>query len=494
MKTIKPLRLFFLFVIICVFGVLFASCASMYVRGSNPVQRAVSAAELIIDGNTSDDYIKVYKTESAKAESYIIDMIGKAERDTIYYADIADTIEDWLLFHKRVMTLQKTYPNGLSGKKAFVVFEAVDYSGFKDEVYIKATEALYNEAAQLAQMPGNDPKKAEKALNSLKRAKKYSHHLDNEIQSLGAQIAYNTAESLSYTNKPDNLLKASEYYLFAHSWIPDYRNSLEKAQIAKEKAAYFYFEEGNYNLQLKDYSAFRHAKLSYQRAEKIIPGIALKELAEVNRLLTIKLAVVVTENTHIYEDRIKRAINEELASAQSGPAIIDIHFIRQSGHYIFDFMDIRNADLVFLPTDTYGSVKEIYGPVTTSHKNISKTVNGILYTGVITEQSQVVSVYVQNDFVLYDIRSWRKKELCYFTNETNKISKNFTVRYYSGNPEAKPGNFNPGFLYEAGQYKKFFPELFQANNYTQLITSYGSLTAIGKELCNEIKNLNYVEK
>lgn len=493
MKTIKLFRLFS-FIPLCTLAIFFAGCASMYIRGSNSVQRAVSAAELIIEGNTSDDYIKVYKAEIAKAESDIIDMIQKAERNNIYYADIADTIADWLLLYKRVVTLQKMYPNGLSGKKTFVVFEAADYSDFKDEVYIKAAEALYNEAEHLAQISGNDTEKAERALGYLKRAKKYSHHLDNEIHSLGAQIAYNAAESLSYTNKPDNLLQASEYYMLAHSWVPGYRNSFEKAQTAKEKAAYFYFEEGNYNLQLKDYSAFRHAKASYQKAEKIIPGIALRELAEVNRLLTIKMAIVVTENTYSYEDRIKRAINEELGFAKSGPAIIDITFIRQSGRYFFDFMDIKNADLVFLPADTYGKVKEIYGPVITSNKNISKTVNGILYTGVITEQSQIVSVYAQNDFILYDIRSWRKKELCYFTNETNKISKNFTVRYYSGNPEAKPENFNPGFLYEAGQYNKFFPEVLNANNSIQLITNYGSLTSIGKELCNEIKNLNYVEK
>lgn len=458
------------------------------------MQRAVSAAELIIDGNTSDGYIKVYKTEIAKADLHITDMIQKAERNTLYYADIADSIEDWLLLYKRVITLQKMYPTGLSGKKEFVVFEAVDYTDFKDEVYIKAAEALYNEAVRLTQMSGNDPKKAQKALNCLKRAKKYSHHLDTEIHTLGAQIAYNTAESLLYTNKPDNLLQASEYYMIAHSWVPGYQNSFEKAQIAKEKAAYFYFEEGTYNLQLKDYSAFRHAKASYQKAEKIIPGIALQELAEVNRLLTIKLAIVLTETTHSYEDRIKRAINEELASAKSGPAIIDIHFIRQNNRSLFDFMDIRNADLVFLPADTYGKVKETYGPVTTAHKNISKTINGILYTGVITEQSQVVSIYTQNDFVLYDLRFWRKKELCYFTNETNKISKNFTARYYTGNPEARPENFNSGFLYESGQYNKFFPELLHTNNTDALITSYGSLTAIGKELCNEIKNLTYVEK
>ena len=161
---------------------------------------------------------------------------------------------------------------------------------------------------------------------------------------------------------------------------------------------------------------------------------------------------------------------------------------------IFSLIDIRDADLVLIPSDNYGKVKEIYGPVYPANKNVSKTINGVVYNGIITEQSQLVTVYAQNDFVLYDIRTWRKTELRYFSNETNKLSKNFTARYYSGAPEAKPADFNPGFLYESGQYKKFFPELMNENSSMNLITNYGSLSSYGKELCNEIRNLQYIER
>ena len=147
-----------------------------------------------------------------------------------------------------------------------------------------------------------------------------------------------------------------------------------------------------------------------------------------------------------------------------------------------------------MPYENYGKVKETYGPVNTVNKDVSNTINGIVYTGTVTEQSQLVTVYAQNDFVLYDIRTWRKTELRYFSNETKKISKNFIVRYYGGAPEAKPADFDPGFLYEAGQYKKFFPELMTENNSINLINSNGRLSSSGKELCDVIKNLQYTER
>lgn len=491
MKTVK---LFSLSLILLSLFVLMTGCASMYIHGSTPVQRAVSAAELLIDGNVSDDYIRVYKTEVSQAERSIMDMISKAERNDIYYADIADNISDWLLLYNLVYTLQRMYPEGLRGKKEFVVFEARDYTGLKDTAYTRATEALYNEALRIVQMSGNNSKNISKALAHLKRAKKYSRHLDNEINSLGADIAYNAAETLAYTNKPDNLLQASEYYMLAHSWVPGYRGALEKGRLAKEKAAYMYIQEGQYNMRVKDYTAFRNAKISFQKAEKIIPGIASKEIAEIKKLLTIRLAIIMPVDSYNEEERIRRTISSELRSSNYGPDNIEINFIRGAMSSIFNLIDIRDADLVLMPSDDYGKVKEIYGPVKNSNQNVSKTINGILYTGMITEQSQLVSVYVQNDFVLYDIRTWRKTELRYFNNETNKLSKNFIMRYYSGSPEAKPSDFNPGFLYEAGQYKKFFPELMNERNSINLINNYGSLSSNGKEFCNVIKNLQYIER
>lgn len=482
------------FVIFLSLFTLLTGCASMYIRGATPVQRAVSAADLLIAGNVSDDYIRVYKAEVAQAERSIMDMISKAERNDIYYADIADNISDWMLLHDRITTLEKMYPEGLRGKKDIVIFEARDYSSLKDKAYTRATEALYNEALRITQVSNNDPKNISKALENLKRAKKYSSHLDNEINALGAETAYNAAESFTYTNKPDNLLKASEYYMLANSWIPGYRDASAKGRLTKERAAYLYIEDGYYNLRLKDYTAFRNAKTAFQKAEKIIPGIALKEITEINHLLTVRLAIVKQNNNYNDENMIRKAINSEFVSAKSGPEAIEINFIRGDVNSFFNLIDIRDADLVLMPSDDYGKVNEIYGTVNTENKNIAKTINGVVYTGKIMEQSQLVTVYAQNDFILYDIRTWRKTVLRYFSNETNKLSKNFTMRYYSGDPEAKPIDFNPGFLYESGQYKKFFPELMNEHHSMNLINNYGALSSFGKELCNVIKNMQYIDR
>ena len=167
----KSTKLFSLFLILVSLFALLTGCASMYIHGSTPVQRAISAADLLIAGNVSDDYIRVYNTEVSQAERSIMDMIGKAERNDIYYADIADNISDWMLLYSRVSTLQRKYPEGLQGKREFAVFEAKDYSSLKDTAYTRATEALYNEALRIVKMPGNDPKNISKALENLKRAK-----------------------------------------------------------------------------------------------------------------------------------------------------------------------------------------------------------------------------------------------------------------------------------------------------------------------------------
>lgn len=489
----KATKLCFLFVIIVLLA-LSSSCVSMYIHGSTPVQRAASAADLLIDGNISDAYIRAYKAELGKAERSIDAMINKAEKNDIYYADIADNISDWILMYNRITTLQRMYPSGLVGKKQFVIFEVKDYGGLKDKAYVKATDALYNEALRMAKNPDNISRNLNSALNYLKRAKKYSRHLDNEINSLGAEMSYNAAESLAYTNRPDKLLQASEYYMLADSWISNYRESVQKAKITREKAAYLYIQEGNYNLRSQDYASFRRARIVYQKAEKIIPGLAVREIAEVNRRLTISLTIVVPTKNYSEEDRIRRELNQALTSSKSGPEAVDINFIRAWLTPVFNFVDAGNSDLLFIPADNYGKVNETYGPVKISTINISKFINGIEYTGIITEQAQAVTVNVEKDFVLYDMRTWRKKELSYFNNSTNKISKNFIARYYTGAPEAKPDNFDAGFLYQPGQYKKFFPELMQYDHSINLVTNYGSLTPMGKDLLSVIQNIEYIER
>jgi len=79
----KSTKLFSLFLILVSLFALLTGCASMYIHGSTPVQRAISAADLLIAGNVSDDYIRVYNAEVSQAEQSIMDMIGKAEINDI---------------------------------------------------------------------------------------------------------------------------------------------------------------------------------------------------------------------------------------------------------------------------------------------------------------------------------------------------------------------------------------------------------------------------
>ena len=81
----------------------------MQVRGNNPVERALSAANLLLDGKVSDSYIKVYKAEMSKAEIFITDMLSRAEADPLVYADIADGVGEWLMLYSRVELLKKRY-------------------------------------------------------------------------------------------------------------------------------------------------------------------------------------------------------------------------------------------------------------------------------------------------------------------------------------------------------------------------------------------------
>lgn len=481
-----------LYIIICI--CFFSGCASMYVRGSNPVQRAVSSANLILDGNISDDYIKVYKSENAKAEVYINDMIAKAERNNIYYADIADNISDWILLYNKNLTLKTIYPAGLTGKKETVIFEPVDYTALKEKAFTKAPEALYEQALFLSNNSGDETRKAVKALSYLRRAKKYSHHIDDKINLLGAEISYNTAEILATSYKPDKLVKASEYYTQANAWVPEYKDSLQKAQTIKRKAAALYIEEGNSGIRLRDYTAFRYAKRAYLNAEKIIPGIAVNELYNVNRLLNIRLTIFLPEYNYYYseEEIIRRAIQEKITYSSYGPDSIQVNFAHFSGR--FGFIDTAASDLVLIPAENFGTVREIYGPVNTSYINVSREIDGIVYKGIITEQSQSVMVFFQNDFILYDVRPWIKKELKYFRNESEKISKVFTIRHYSGDIKAKPDNFDSGYLYRKGQYKRFFPELRNQSDSGILLQNYGCLGDMGRELCRVISNLQYEER
>lgn len=476
------------------FSFLFFACASMYVRGRDPVQRAVSAAELLINGNTSSAYMKVYRKEVWRAETYIHAMLDRAERDNIYYADIADNISDWIALSNRISTLQKIYPDGLSTKNDILIFEFTDYTPLREKAHYNATEALYNKAVLIFNAQYNQ-KNLKEALNCLKRTKSYSSHLQNEVNNLGAKIAYSIAEELSISNNPENLVEASSYYVIVNSWVQGYNNCLQKAQTVKEKAVSIYIEKGDYNLGLKNYTSFRYAKAEYLNAAKIINGIASERINRIEKLLTVNLLIVFPENNYYYslydeENKIRKAINSKLSTLNKGPDTVNVKLIK--GDW---FIDTRNADLLFLNNNRDGNiVEEKFGQVNSTKKDVSKLIDGIRYDGLVVENSQEVSVIKKNSFTFYDLRHWNRREISTFKNDVAKSSRIFTERHYIGHPYAKPDKFDSGFFYKKGEYKMYFPELDKTTSSDGILTNYGGLNKTGEALVDAIANLQYIEK
>lgn len=493
MKREISVAAYVLCVLFC--AVSFFSCASMQVKGKEPAERALSAASLLLEGKTGDAYIKVYKTEMAKAELFIADMLNRAKADPVVYADIADNVDGWTALYSRVELLQKRYGTELHGKKESVRFNFVDYEDLRLEAPQKAVHALYEKALSIVRSSFS-ALAATKALPLVRRAKKYASDAEtqNRLNVLGADICYEAAESIAGSEAPADLLQAASYYAQAAAWIPAYKDSIQKNTALTQKAAHAYIQEGAAKRALRNYTAFRHAKEAFLQAEKIIPGSAAHELADINQKLTVKIAVVFGGLNTRYPDEqgVRRAIEETVARSTSGPDAARVSFIRETGRLSLLFADFADTDLILIAADDFGTVKEVYGPVETVSTAVSVTESGIVYTGHIIEQRQSVTVFLQNDTVLYDVRGTRKKLLAVFQDESYKSTRTFSARIYEGAPQAKPAGFDPGALYSPGAYTRFFPDLrAQNDDYAPITQSFGTLNDTGKRLCRIIANLQY---
>lgn len=493
----KSIRIRSFFYLLSVFvWVLCTACATLLVEGSNPVQRADSAAQLLLDGSTGDTYIKAYKTETEKAEQYIADMLKKAEADESLYADIADNVDEWLSFYEKVGALSKRYPDGLTGKSETVFFKTADYRALKEKAAQKACTALFREAERLHQASSGNLEKLPRILSVLKRARNYSYKEDERLCPFGAQLCFAAAEADSQSNNPKILVSAADYYMQADSWLSGYKNAVKKADLLKQRAVQLYVQDANAKMNLKNYPAFRQAKQLYLQARHIAPDAVSAELSDVNKKLTVRLYIVYGGMNSKYPDEagIKKAVQETVQNTLMGPDTVDVYFMHENESGRLFFAEKDGADLVFAPSDSFGTVWEVNGPINLSSSSVSKTVDGVTYTGTINESSQKVTVFFQNDFVLYDVRSGTKKELNVFRQEGHKTSKVFTSRSYKGDERARPSDFDAGALYVPGQYALFFPG-FKAKNedYAALTQSFGTLNETGKQLCWIISNLQYTE-
>lgn len=489
------MRLFF-YLLFGFVWLVFASCVSLLVEGSDPIQRADSAAQLLLDGSTGDAYIKAYKTENEKAEQHIAALLKSAEADDLVYADIADNVDKWIGFYEKVGALSKRYPNGVIGKNETVFFKTIDYRELKEKSAQKACTALFRKAEREHQAAPGDSEKLPRILAMLKRARNYSHKEDERLCPFAAQLCFASAEADCQSDNPKILVRAADYYMQADSWLSGYKNAVKKADVLKQKVVDLYVQDANAKMNLKNYPAFRQAKQLYLQARHIAPNAASAELSDVNKKLSIRLYIVYGGMNSKYPDEagIKKAVQETVQNTLMGPDTVDVYFKHENESGSLFFAEKTEADLVFAPSASFGTVWEVNGPINLSSTNVSKTVDGVTYTGTINESSQKVTVFFQNDFVLYDVRSGTKKELNVFRQEGHKTSKVFTSRSYEGDERARPADFDAGALYVPGQYALFFPG-FKAKNedYAALTQTFGTLNETGKQLCWIISNLQYME-
>lgn len=505
-------KIFISFVLI----VLFASCASLFVKGDNPVERAISVANLLLEGKISDSYIKVYAQELALAEQEIEGMITRARTNEIGYTAIADNVSSWIALYSRVQLLHDLYPEGLQGKKEFLSFEVIDYTDLEKVAYLRAAEALYAKAQNIDAFSGNNTEQRLTALDYLRDAKKYSDHLNAKINALGAEICYSVAEKLSTSNTPENLLWAMDLYAQSYDWIPNYKNAMQKMPTLKKRVAALYIEAGDEKMEGNDYRAFRNAKNLYAQAEKSIPNIATLQLTKVNKLLTINLLVLFGGWESDYPNRrdVVDELQQKVGYNSAGPENLEVHFTHMTGAHDLLFANTSGADLVLIPVADFGMIVENLSPIQINKKNVYESVDGIMYEGTIIESVQKVTIFFKNNVVLYDRRGdWNTFNDAYyygyyddddydifndkgkytFEVEGQKTTKTFISRTYEGEAEAKP-EFNPGIQYVSGQYAVFFPNFQQAPDaHIPITESFGTLNSLGNEICELLENLEYKE-
>ncbi len=470
---------------------LITSCAS--IRGSDPITRANSAADYLLKGKTSAKYVEWYNTEYAQASTYIESQIKRTLQDPMVYVEIADEVPGWVSFYNKVKTLQKMYPAGIVTKSASVQFVYLDYTNLQLIASEKASEAYFAKAKEIID-GGKNPTDKIEAVSLLEKAKTYSSKLDKEINPLGADIAYEAAEVLAKSEAINQMNEAKELFSAANRFIPSYLDSNDKIRTLSKRISDWYIADGNTLLKQETWTAFRQAKQQYLLANEALSGSATKELANVNDLLTISLAIVHKESNGSYKDanNVTSAINKEISKNTSGPETVAISYIHIASQVALLSTDFSAYDLILIPGDNYGAVRETFGPVETNTENVSTTINGTVYKGIITVQTQEVTVYYQNNYTLYDNRNRLRVPITNFEWQNSKTSKVFTQRLYEGTVEAKPADFTKGELYRSGSATSSFSGFSQGSYPYAIITQLGgTLNSYGKEICNIITNLSY---
>ncbi len=532
--------------------VLFTSCVSLKIKGSNPVQRAQSAARLLVEGNVSDAYIKQYNKEMSLALTDIEDKLIRIETNPEAYEAIADNIRDWINLYDEIYVLEKNYPQGLFGKKQSTYFEYIDYRPLQEKAAKLACESQFQKAQDLLSRSYSFSDKI-LVLDHLKKAKSYSSHLDEEINPIGAQINYEEAERLFTSTSSLDLKESMTLYTASSLWISNYKDSNSKALEAKEKASKAMIIEGDAEIRKQNYAAFRKAYALFQEAKDFGNTDADNRVAKTETLLTVKLGILYSGKDSYYSDEqiVKSAISREIEKNSRGPMFVETSFVYMpSSTSIFELfmntftavldvlttgttdLSLQNYDIVAYPGEAFNSVREnIAKPVREieiiekyfsetrikepgkqdqvtvkevtefEYKNPRPSEKGdtqeilIKYwieTGKVTKDIQVVELWRDNSYELYDVRNSRRDYLGKLERVTDKITYEFIKSAYSGSDAARPKILSMDDFYSPGSYREFGLKVPEFQNPYQIVSASGySLNAAGKIICNKIEQMEY---
>lgn len=474
------------------------SCASMRVHGDDPISRATSITQLMIDGHTKDSYIKIYQEEMPQARSRMEILSLKATQNPQVYLTIADEVDKWIQLNNNIEILSLKYPSGLTGKKLNATFLYKDYTQLKTTSTDYASDYYFQKALTIYENTSLTPLAKRPALENLKKAAKYSSKNNAQINPIGADISYLIADTEKKSTNLDTLLDAQDMFFQATTWIPEYKDSSVQIELLNVKIAQKYIALGDFEFNKNNYSSFRKALVEYNNAKKYIEESAQEKITQTNNKLTVKVAYLYGNDsfTRYDETKILEALQKKLDAHTMGPAYIELDFIpvyRKISTILLASDEYSNYDFIFIPNDDYGKVHEDIDNFQETKTFSEKQIGDITYQGVVYNRSKDVSVYYLCQYDLYDMRSNTKRLIKSWTEKQAEQTKSFSKFSYEGDEQAIPNNFREGMTYSSGFWPTYFPD-FNEHNYTydMLSTNYDKLNEVGIEFAEILRNLTYI--
>lgn len=542
-----------LLIILLIAPLFLFSCASAKITGSNPVQRAASAARLLNQGNISDSYIKQFNKEMDQALSDINSKLYRIETDPEAYESVADSIQDWIILYDEIYILQKTYPSGLLGKKQAAYFDFRDFRPLKEEANKRSAELHYKKALSIISS-SDSPSSLITALDHLKKAKTYSSHIDSEINSLGASASYAAALKLSESNKAADLKLAYSLFIDTALWIPGYKDAADQAKAIRKKTALAIITDGDKEAQKNTYPGIRQGYKLYKEAAEYDETAAAPKIKKGEELLTIRVGVLYSGGQKNYPDAavLKKLIADKVLANQDGPMFAETTFLHSpASDSLFQLLMnsmsaitgtqgsnqniYKDFDILLVPSENFNKVVENIGTPNRTQEKITKyfcqmrTIQAgkqdyieikevsqneyenqlqdlitdtrqvlLTYweeTGLIITDTQIVELQIDNSYDIFDLRDKTSFPLGKLERNSQKTVHTFIKTTFSGSELMRPKGLRNDDFYVSGRYKQYNLKINELDNPYQIIgLSSNTLNANGLQLCQQIGKLTYKPK